>query len=102
MGPSLAIAFPSGSILYHWGQEGGLTRIRGTGPLSQMLTLLELEVGAVKGPEEVLYCMQKKQVSSSKSCQHQDTEEIMHFTESSRLSTLAFSSYLQLAHNPPK
>ena len=26
----------------------------------------------------------------------------MHFTESSSLSTLAFSSYLQLAHNPPK
>lgn len=36
------------------GTGWGLTRIRGTGPLSQMLTLLELEVGAVKGPEEVL------------------------------------------------
>ena len=36
------------------GTGWGLTRIRGTGPLSQMLTLLELEVGAAKGPEEVL------------------------------------------------
>lgn len=36
------------------GTGWGLTRIRGTGPLSQMLTSLELDVGAVKGPEEVL------------------------------------------------
>lgn len=84
------------------GTGWGLTRIRGTGLLSQMLTLLELEVGAVKGPEEVLIVCGRSKFRRPKSCRHQGTEEVMHFTESSSLATLAFSFYLRLAHNPPK